>query len=82
MTDKELIQKLGGATRLCELLGFDKSSGGVQRVHNWETRGIPASIKLSRPDLFPNVIGKQSRTGSASAIRKSSDAKKRDNVIT
>ena len=25
---------------------------GVQRVHNWKSRGIPAEVKLSRPDLF------------------------------
>lgn len=33
------------------MLGFDKD-GGVQRVHNWLTRGIPPAIKVSRPDLF------------------------------
>lgn len=36
---------------MAELLGFDKD-GGVQRVHNWLTRGIPPAIKVSRPDLF------------------------------
>jgi hypothetical protein len=48
--DKELIRALGGPTRVAELLGFD--SGGPQRVSNWSARGIPARVKLSRPDIF------------------------------
>ncbi len=52
MDDKQLIATLGGATRLAELLGFDKKTGGAQRVHNWKKRGIPSFIKLQRPDLF------------------------------
>jgi len=51
MSDAELIDKLGGPARVCELLGLVKSRG-VQRVHNWKSRGIPAEVKLSRPDLF------------------------------
>jgi hypothetical protein len=50
-TDAQLIESLGGAAKLAELLGYDKD-GGVQRVHNWTTRGIPAKVKLERPDLF------------------------------
>jgi hypothetical protein len=49
--DRELIQLLGGPTKLAELLGY-KKPGGVQRVQNWKDRGIPASVKLCRPDLF------------------------------
>ena len=52
MDDKQLIASLGGATRVAELLGFDKKTGGAQRVHNWKERGIPSFIKLQRPDLF------------------------------
>jgi hypothetical protein len=52
MTDKELIAELGGATKVAEMLDLDKTSGGVQRVHNWIERGIPAKVKLARPDLF------------------------------
>lgn len=52
MTDKELIAELGGATKVAEMLALDKTAGGVQRVHNWIERGIPAKVKLSRPDLF------------------------------
>lgn len=51
MNDRELIEELGGPARVAELLGYDKD-GGVQRVCNWLTRGIPAAVKLERPDLF------------------------------
>lgn len=49
--DKKLIEELGGPTKLCELLGYEKH-GGVQRVQNWLARGIPPKVKLERPDLF------------------------------
>lgn len=51
MKDSELIAELGGPARVCELMGIPKA-GGIQRVQNWKTRGIPARIKLARPDLF------------------------------
>jgi hypothetical protein len=50
--DKELIEHLGGPTKVCELLRYDKSKGGVQRVQNWLTRGIPAQVKVDFPDIF------------------------------
>lgn len=65
MTDSELIEKLGGPARVAELLGFDKTNG-TQRVHNWKARGVPARIKLARPDLF-QVNGAVANAGSASA---------------
>jgi hypothetical protein len=49
--DKALIQELGGPTRVAELLSLPKY-GGAQRVQNWMTRGIPAAVKVQRPDLF------------------------------
>jgi hypothetical protein len=49
-TDQQLIQELGGPTKVARLLGFDKH--GPQRVQNWLLRGIPAHMKLRRPDLF------------------------------
>ncbi len=52
MTDAELIRNLGGPTVLAARLKFKK--GGVQRVANWMTRGIPARVKLDHPDLFPH----------------------------
>lgn len=51
MDDKKIIISLGGPAKVAELLGLNKA-GGVQRVHNWMTRGIPAKEKLKRPDLF------------------------------
>jgi hypothetical protein len=52
MTDQELIKALGGSTRVAELLGYDKTTGGVQRVQNWIRRGIPAEVKLKFPHIF------------------------------
>lgn len=50
--DSDLISRLGGPAKVAELLGYDKRSGGTQRVQNWLTRGIPAAVKLAHPDLF------------------------------
>lgn len=50
--DAELIKSLGGPSTLAETLGFDKAAGGAQRVQNWMKRGIPAAVKVQRPDLF------------------------------
>jgi hypothetical protein len=50
--DKELIEQFGGPTKLAKILGYEKVKGGAQRVHNWLTRGIPARVKLDRPDVF------------------------------
>ncbi|MGE0349838.1 hypothetical protein [Hydrogenophaga sp.] len=54
--DAGLIKDLGGPAKLAEILGYDKAAGGVQRVQNWTTRGIPAAVKVQRPDLF---LGRQ-----------------------
>lgn len=51
-TDAQLIANLGGAAAVAELLGYDKTDGGRQRVHNWIKRGIPSRVKVERPDLF------------------------------
>lgn len=50
MTDSQLIEELGGPTKLARELGYGQ--GGPQRVSNWKSRGIPAEVKLERPDLF------------------------------
>jgi hypothetical protein len=52
MNDKQILISLGGPAKVAELLGLDKSTGGVQRVQNWMSRGIPPKEKLARPDLF------------------------------
>jgi hypothetical protein len=67
MTDAELIENLGGPAKVCDLLKISKQ-GGVQRVQNWKVRGIPARVKVERPDLFlgqaptvqPGVVAPQS----------------------
>ena len=46
--DKETIEHLGGSAKVARKLGYT-----VQRVQNWKERGIPAKVKLARPDLFP-----------------------------
>lgn len=51
MNDSELIDALGGPTKLAERLGYPPI-GGPQRVSNWRARGIPPRVKLERPDLF------------------------------
>jgi hypothetical protein len=50
-SDSELIHDLGGAAKVADLLGY-KKPGGVQRVHNWISRGIPAQVKITFPHLF------------------------------
>jgi hypothetical protein len=52
MNDATLIAELGGPAKVAELLGYDKSAGGIQRVHNWRTRGIPPGVKLKHPEVF------------------------------
>lgn len=49
--DFSLIQALGGPSKLAAKLGLSHP-GSVQRVSNWQFRGIPAQVKLDRPDLF------------------------------
>jgi hypothetical protein len=51
MTDTELIAHLGGPTKVAVLLNLEKD-GGVQRVQNWLTRGIPPKVKLEFPHIF------------------------------
>jgi hypothetical protein len=50
--DRLTIARLGGPSKVAELLGYEKQHGGTQRVSNWLARGIPAAVKVGRPDLF------------------------------
>lgn len=52
MDDKTLIKALGGPATVARLLGYDARSGGIQRVQNWMTRGIPARVKVEHQDIF------------------------------
>ena len=51
MTDKELIQSLGGPAKVADLLKLT-GPGRTQRVYNWMTRGVPAQIKVDFPHIF------------------------------
>ncbi|MFN7043184.1 MAG: hypothetical protein ACK4OH_18750 [Acidovorax temperans] len=54
--DIQIITALGGPSKVAELLHLPKK-GGQQRVQNWLARGIPAHVKVERPDLFmPEVV--------------------------
>lgn len=52
MNDKDIIQQLGGSTKLAAILSTPESPVTVQRVNNWKERGIPAQVKLDHPHLF------------------------------
>lgn len=54
MTDTELIAHYGGPAKLARLLGFPEH-GGVQRIQNWTTRGIPPAVKVQFPEIFLNI---------------------------
>lgn len=60
MTDRELIEKLGGPAKVAELLDFPKPDG-ARRVHNWLARGIPAKVKVEHPELFMPAERKKPR---------------------
>jgi hypothetical protein len=49
--DWALILALGGAAAVARELNLPENSG-AQTVQNWKYRGIPARVKLARPDLF------------------------------
>ncbi|MGU2439540.1 hypothetical protein ACTXHA_03980 [Burkholderia cenocepacia] len=63
--DRALIAKLGGAARLAERLGYDTKKGGVQRVHNWKSRGIPSSVKVDHPEIFLSPVSDEASGRSA-----------------
>jgi hypothetical protein len=49
--DRALIARLGGSTKVAEMLGYP-AKGGAQRVSNWKARGIPPGVKLDHPHIF------------------------------
>lgn len=51
MKVNELIKLLGGAAQVSRDLGFNPKSG-VQRVHNWNERGIPPKVLLDHKAYF------------------------------
>lgn len=50
--DRQIILDLGGPTEVARLLGLDLTRGGVQRVQNWMSRGIPPAVRLQNLELF------------------------------
>ncbi|WP_299078997.1 hypothetical protein [uncultured Paraglaciecola sp.] len=50
--DAELIDVLGGPTVVANLLGYDKSKGGTQRVFNWKKRGIPYRVLFEHSEVL------------------------------
>lgn len=64
--DWQLIERLGGASKVARLLGYSEK-GGAQRVHNWKSRGIPPEVKLQRPDLFLADLLKQATSSDGNA---------------
>lgn len=50
-TDAQLIDELGGSAKVASMLGY-KPEIGIQRVHNWKARGIPAAVRLKHIDIF------------------------------
>lgn len=71
MSDSDLIDDLGGPTAVARLLGYTGPTG-TARVCNWRIRGIPAAVKVVRPDLFlRDVLDKVSgakKRGASDAI--------------
>ncbi|MBX3653231.1 MAG: hypothetical protein KF686_03540 [Ramlibacter sp.] len=68
MTDAELIAHLGGPAKLSELLNYEKH-GGVQRIQNWITRGIPSKVKVDHPHIF--LVGLTRHPGEAGQVPES-----------
>jgi len=54
-THEQVIDSLGGPTKVAELLGIAHEQGAIQRVSNWKRRGIPPRVILEHPDVFAGV---------------------------
>lgn len=60
--DRALIDALGGASKVADLLGYP-ADGGVQRVQNWKARGIPSAVKVEHPDIFLRTLATPTEAG-------------------
>lgn len=47
MTDKEIIERLGGVKAIANFFGWKYTT-----VHNWVHRGIPSKIKVNHKQYF------------------------------
>lgn len=57
-----IIDRLGGPTKVAELLGIAHKAGAAQRVSNWKRRGIPARVLLDFPDIFRDPAPSQDQS--------------------
>lgn len=75
--DSKIIDDLGGPAKLAEKLGYDKTAGGVQRIQNWRTRGIPDRVRIKFPELFmTDLIDRIKASDDTQALGGSSDKAK------
>lgn len=63
-----MIDLMGGPAKLAAELGFDPLKGGVQRVHNWRTRGIPAAVRLEHRETFMAAQAKAAQAAPTASI--------------
>lgn len=61
--DKKVIADLGGPAEVARALGLDPTNGGVQRVHNWMTRGIPSAVRLNHLEYFGQTAAQPAEQG-------------------
>ena len=47
MSDKDLIEKLGGVRAVSKALGYKYTT-----VHNWLKRGVSKDAKIAHPEIF------------------------------
>ena len=50
--EKNLIDIMGGPTKVAQLLGIVNERGVIQRISNWKKRGIPAQVMLTHNKVF------------------------------
>ena len=60
------IDRLGGPTKVADLLGWKGQPGAVQRISNWKVRGIPPRILLKYPEIFSGATDGLKRLESSS----------------
>ncbi len=59
--EKNLIDIMGGPTKVAQLLGIVNEKGAIQRISNWKKRGIPAQVMLTHSKIFAKY--KKQRSG-------------------
>lgn len=67
MNDAELIESLGGAAKVAEILKLELP-GGRFRVQNWKKRGIPSRVKVEHPSIFMRAKRKLATASQPKAV--------------